>query len=73
MAYIVSAEEMDGQWIAHVPDLPGCFSTHKERDAAISGVPAAVDADIARTGRHGLRGSGVGGPRGGTEDIHSRM
>jgi predicted RNase H-like HicB family nuclease len=73
MPYIVSTEEMDGQWIAHVPDLPGCFSTSKERDAAIGGVPVAVDAYIAWTGRHGLRISGLSAPMMVSEVIRSWM
>jgi len=73
MPYIVSAEEMDGQWIAHVPDLPGCYSTHKDRDAAIGGVPTAVEAFIAWAGRHGLRISGLSAPMMVSEVIRSWM
>lgn len=73
MPYIVAAEEMDGQWIAHVPDLPGCFSTQKERDTAIAGVPAAVEAYIAWTGGHGLRISGLSAPMIVSEVIRSWM
>ena len=39
MPYVVCAEEMDGRWIAHVPDLPGCFTSHSERDLAIAAAP----------------------------------
>ncbi|HET7011120.1 MAG TPA: type II toxin-antitoxin system HicB family antitoxin [Anaerolineales bacterium] len=73
MPYIVSAEEMDGQWIAHVPDLPGCFSAHKERDAAIAGVPQAVEAYVAWAGTHGLRISGLSAPMIVSEVIRSWM
>ncbi|MCJ7676966.1 MAG: type II toxin-antitoxin system HicB family antitoxin [Anaerolineales bacterium] len=62
MAYIVCAEEMDGRWIAHVPDLPGCYSAHKDRDVAIKGVQAAVEAYVLWCQRHGLRVSGLAGP-----------
>jgi predicted RNase H-like HicB family nuclease len=62
MAYIVCAEEMDGRWIAHVPDLPGCFSSHKDRDVAIKGVAAAIEAYVLWCQRHGLRVSGLAGP-----------
>jgi hypothetical protein len=62
MAYIVCAEEMDGRWIAHVPDLPGCFSTHKDRDVAIKGVPASIESYTLWCQRHGLRVSGLAGP-----------
>jgi len=62
MAYIVCAEEMDGRWIAHVPDLPGCFSVHKDRDVAIKGVPASIESYTLWCQRHGLRISGLAGP-----------
>jgi len=73
MPYIVCAEEMDGQWIAHVPDLPGCFSTQKERETAIGNVPAAVEAYIAWAGGHGLRISGLSAPMIVSEVIRSWM
>ena len=73
MPYIVCAEEMDGQWIAHVPDLPGSFSTHKDRETAIGGMPAAVEAYIAWAGRHGLRISGLSAPMIVSEVIRSWM
>ncbi|HSB89585.1 MAG TPA: type II toxin-antitoxin system HicB family antitoxin [Anaerolineales bacterium] len=73
MPYIVCAEEMDGQWIAHVPDLPGCFSTHKERETAIGNVPAAVEAYIAWAGGHGLRISGLSAPMIVSEVVRSWM
>ncbi len=62
MAYIVCAEEMDGRWIAHVPDLPGCFSAHKDRDVAIKGIPAALESYVQWCTRHGMRISGLAGP-----------
>ncbi len=62
MAYIVCAEEMDGRWIAHVPDLPGCFSAHKDRDVAIKGIPAALESYVLWCQRHGMRISGLAGP-----------
>ncbi len=62
MAYIVCAEEVEGHWVAHVPDLPGCFATQKDRDAAIKAVPAAVDSYVAWCQSHGLRISGLSGP-----------
>jgi predicted RNase H-like HicB family nuclease/uncharacterized damage-inducible protein DinB len=71
MPYVVCAEEMDGQWIAHVPDLPGCFSTHAERDAAIAAAPAAVEAYIAWCAENGIRVSGVSPPMVVSEVIRS--
>ena len=62
MPYIVCAEEMDGRWIAHVPDLPGCFSSHTERELAIAAAPKAVEEYVAWCGRHGMRLSGVSPP-----------
>ena len=62
MPYVVCAEEMDGRWIAHVPDLPGCFASHTERDTAIAAAPGAVQDYIAWCGRHGIRVSGVSPP-----------
>ena len=62
MPYVVCAEEMEGNWVSHVPDLPGCFNTHKEREAAISGTPKAVENYVEWSNGHGLRISGLSGP-----------
>ncbi len=62
MPYIVCAEEMDGRWIAHVPDLPGCFSSHTERELAIAAAPRAVEEYVAWCGQHGMHVSGVSPP-----------
>lgn len=62
MPYVVCAEEMDGRWVAHVPDLPGCFSGHAERDEAIAAAPKAVEAYITWCADHGIRVSGVSPP-----------
>lgn len=62
MPYIVCAEEMERRWIAHVPDLPGCFATHEQRDQAIDLVPRHVEDYIEWTASHGLRVSGLSGP-----------
>lgn len=62
MPYLVCAEELEGNWVAHVPDLPGCFNTHKEREPAISGVAKAVEAYVEWANNHGLRISGLSGP-----------
>ncbi len=62
MPYVVCAEELEGNWVAHVPDLPGCFNTHKERETAIGGVPKAVESYIEWSNGHGLRISGLSGP-----------
>jgi predicted RNase H-like HicB family nuclease len=42
MPYSVCVEEMEGLWIAHVPELPGCFSTAKERDTAVADLPETI-------------------------------
>ncbi len=62
MPYVVCAEEMEGLWIAHVPDLPGCFATHAERESAIGAIPRAVEAYLAWCAGIGLRVSGVSPP-----------
>jgi predicted RNase H-like HicB family nuclease len=62
MAYIVCAEEIDGHWVAHVPDLPGCFTTHDEREKAIQAVPAAVEEFVTWCGGHDLRITGLSAP-----------
>jgi predicted RNase H-like HicB family nuclease len=73
MPYVVCAEEVEDQWVAHVPDLPGCYSSQKERDAAISGVPATIQEYVAWCGRHGLHVSGISGPMVVDEVIRSWM
>lgn len=62
MAYVACAEEMDGRWIAHVPDLPGCFTSDANLDLALKAVPAGVEAYLAWCRGHGLRVSGLSGP-----------
>jgi predicted RNase H-like HicB family nuclease/uncharacterized damage-inducible protein DinB len=62
MPYVVCAEEMDGRWVAHVPDLPGCFAADDERDAAIGAAPKAVEAYVAWCAAAGIRISGVSPP-----------
>lgn len=62
MPYIVCVEENEGRWIAHVPDLPGCYFTHKDRDQAIQAIPAAVEAYVSWCKDHGLRVSGLSEP-----------
>ena len=61
MAYIVCAEESEGRWIAHVPDLPGCFVTRENREQAIQAIPEAVEAYFTWCEGHGLRVSGLSG------------
>lgn len=62
MAYLVCVEEAGDRWIAHVPDLPGCFTWHEGRDVAIQAVPQAVDQYIAWARGHGLRITGLSAP-----------
>ncbi len=73
MPYVVCAEEVEDRWVAHVPDLPGCFTSDKERDAAISAVPAAVQQYVAWCSGHGLHVSGISGPMVVDEVIRSWM
>ncbi len=62
MPYIVCAEESERRWVAYVPDLPGCFSAHRDREQAIGTIPAAIEDYIAWCARHGLRVTGISGP-----------
>jgi hypothetical protein len=62
MPYLVCVEELDRNWIAHVPDLPGCFSQHEQREQAITQVPPAVEAYLSWCKGHNLFVSGLTGP-----------
>ena len=62
MPYIVCAEELEGRWIAHVPDLPGCFASQDQREAAITAVPKAIENYLEWCSTHGLHVSGFSGP-----------
>lgn len=42
MTLSVSIEQMESRWIAYATALPGCFSSHEERDQALAGLPQAV-------------------------------
>ncbi|HLB65441.1 MAG TPA: type II toxin-antitoxin system HicB family antitoxin [Anaerolineales bacterium] len=73
MPYVVCAEEVEDRWVAHVPDLPGCFASDKERDEAINAVPAAIQEYVAWCSGHGLHVSGISGPMVVDEVIRSWM
>jgi predicted RNase H-like HicB family nuclease len=62
MPYLVCLEENEGRWIAHVPDLPGCFVERANRDEAVQAVPKAVEDYITWCEGHGLRISGLSDP-----------
>jgi len=62
MAYLVSVEEAEDRWIAHVPDLPGCFAWDQGRDLAIQAVPDAIDHYVAWAKGHGIRITGLSAP-----------
>jgi predicted RNase H-like HicB family nuclease len=62
MAYLVCAEENERQWIAHVPDLPGCFTSSHNLEGAIQAIPKSVEAYLAWTASHGLHVSGITDP-----------
>jgi hypothetical protein len=40
---VVSVEQTEERWIAHVPSMPGCFATGQTADEAVAGVPKALD------------------------------
>jgi predicted RNase H-like HicB family nuclease/uncharacterized damage-inducible protein DinB len=62
MAYLVCAEENERQWIAHVPDLPGCFTSNRDLEGAVQAIPKSVEAYLAWTASHGLHVSGITDP-----------
>lgn len=62
MPYLVTVEENEGRWIAHVPDLPGCFVQRANGDEAIQAIPKTVEAYIVWCESHGLRISGLSDP-----------
>lgn len=62
MPYIVCAEETERRWVAYVPDLPGCFASHRDRETAIAATPGAIEAYRQWCARHGLHVSGLSGP-----------
>ena len=62
MAYIVCAEEHQNLWIAHTPDLPGCFASNENRETAIQAISAAIDNYLDWCKKHGLRITGLSAP-----------
>jgi len=62
MAYIVCAEENQNLWIAHVPDLPGCFASNENRETAIQAIPVAIDNYLDWCKAHGIRVTGLSAP-----------
>lgn len=62
MPYLVCVEELDRNWIAHVPDLPGCYSQQAQREQAITLVPQAVEDYLNWCKGHSLFVSGLSGP-----------
>ncbi|UCF60676.1 MAG: type II toxin-antitoxin system HicB family antitoxin [Anaerolineaceae bacterium] len=62
MPYLVCLEENEGRWIAHVPDLPGCFVERANREEVVQAVPKAVENYITWCEGHGLRISGLSEP-----------
>jgi len=62
MAYIVCAEENQDLWIAHAPDLPGCFASKENREAAIQAIPVAIDNYLDWCKKQGIRITGLSAP-----------
>jgi uncharacterized damage-inducible protein DinB/predicted RNase H-like HicB family nuclease len=62
MPYLVCAEEINRRWIAHVPDLPGCFTSHADREQAIYAIPDAIQHYLIWCESHGIHISGLTGP-----------
>lgn len=59
MATGVCLEKMEIRWIAHVSGLPGCFSSHTDREIALRGVPEAVYAYLDWCAYHGAPLEGI--------------
>jgi len=53
MRYALCLEEMEGRWIAHVPALPGCFASARDRESARSLAPAAIRDYLTWRQAHG--------------------
>jgi predicted RNase H-like HicB family nuclease len=53
MRYTVNLEEMEGRWIAHVQQLPGCFASAYGRETVQAQVPAAIQAYFEWTRSNG--------------------
>ncbi len=49
----ICLEEMEGRWIAHAIDLPGCFVTRDDREEALAAAPAAIQEYVAWRRAHG--------------------
>lgn len=62
MPYIVCMEEREGRWVAHVPDLPGCFAAHQQRERAVQAIPSAVESYVEWCRNANIRISGLTGP-----------
>jgi predicted RNase H-like HicB family nuclease/uncharacterized damage-inducible protein DinB len=62
MPYLVCVEESGGRHIVHVPDLPGCFTVHKDREQALQSVPGAVESYLAWCAAQGLKITGLSEP-----------
>jgi predicted RNase H-like HicB family nuclease len=62
--YTVIFEQVEHNWAAYVPDLPGCISTGKTLEETERNIQEAVRGHIAvlrefrEPGRHGASGSG---------------
>ena len=62
MAYVVCAEQNQNIWIAHTPDLPGCFASNENRETSIQAIPAAIDEYLDWCKKHGIRITGLSAP-----------
>ncbi|MDX1614950.1 MAG: hypothetical protein R3300_11620 [Candidatus Promineifilaceae bacterium] len=50
--YELCLEQIESQWLAHVPPLPGCFAVGPDPDTAAARVPQAVAAYLLRMASH---------------------
>lgn len=62
---------MEGNWIAHVLALPGCFSTGRDPTEALDGVPSAVQSYQMWCAAHRMECPAPDGPPAGEENVRA--
>jgi predicted RNase H-like HicB family nuclease len=54
MRQVILRPGEDGQWVAEVPSLPGCFSQGSTREGALANAREAIDAWLDGARAQGL-------------------
>jgi predicted RNase H-like HicB family nuclease len=63
MAYSICIEEIETRWIAHVPSLPGCFSSETECAVTVARIPVCLETYVAWCREHEISVEvPIGGP-----------